>query len=452
MSEGRLTLDDLLGGRFESVILATVDVQGRLVGKRMSPRAFAQKLPDGIHVCTCTLAWDMDQALEGLAVPFAGEHTGWHDFMVRPELSTLRVAGWAQETAICLGDAVDDRGGLVPVSPRTILRRQITALADLGLHARVSTELEFFLFRTTYDDARRVGYANLEPTTLTHADYAVQQTEDLEPFFRPARQALAASGLDVELSQGEWGLGQWEMNLPHDEALAMADAHVLFKLGLKRMASRAGLAATFMARPSTEAGIGSSCHIHVSLTGAGGESLFFDPSRERAVGHRLLHAVGGVLDRAPELMQLYAPTVNSYRRTASDDFAGRGRTWGFDNRTVSCRVVGDQAESIRLEYRVPGADVNPYLAIAGLLASVADGLQRQLDPGPPLSGSSYELDIAPLPPTLERATERFATSDFAKRVFGQDVVEHYAVLSRHETRMFNTSVTDWEKHRYFELI
>jgi glutamine synthetase len=452
MTPGRLTLDDVSRERFDTVILATVDVQGRLVGKRMSPEAFARKLPDGIHVCTCTLAWDMDQALDGIEVPFAGEHTGWHDFMVRPDVATLRVAGWAERTAVCLGDAVDHRGELVPVSPRSMLRRQLAALAELGLSARASTELEFFLYRGSYDEARAAGYRDLTPTTLTHADYAIQQSEDLEPFFQPTRRALAESGLLVELSQGEWGLGQWEMNLEHDEPLAMADAHVLFKHALKRMATKAGLAATFMARPATDTGIGSSCHIHISLTDEDGTSAFFDAAQPRCVGDRLRHAVGGVLGRAPELMPFYAPTVNSYRRTASDDFAGRGHTWGFDNRTVSCRVVGEAPSAIRLEYRVPGADVNPYLAISALLASVVDGLENETDPGPPLEGSGYQRDVEPLPSSLPAATDRFAASPFTVESFGADVVEHYTLLAHHEARLFSQVVTDWEKQRYFELI
>lgn len=449
---GRLTADDLLSGDFDTVVLATVDIQGRLVGKRLSPRAFVDKVLTGIHLCTCTLAWDVEQALEGIDLDYAGIHTGWHDYVVRPDLSTLRVAGWSERTAICLGDAVDDHGQLVPVAPRTILRRQIEALAAAGLTASASTELEFFLFRGSYEAARNADYRGLVPTTSRHADYTIQETEDLEYVFRPLRVALEASGMPVEMSQGEWGLGQWEMNLTHDDPLAMADTHALFKLGVKTMGSRAGLAASFMARPETESGIGSSCHVHVSLRDAQGTPIFHDGDDPDGISSAIRHGVGGVLERAPELMLWYAPTVNSYRRTASEDFAGRGATWGFDNRTVTCRVVAGGPATTRLEYRVPGADVNPYLALAAVLASVRDGIQRAVDPGPPTRGNGYERDVAPLPETLDLATDRWLASSFVGEAFGDDVRAHYGTLAQHECRSFNQSVTDWEKRRYFEAI
>ncbi|WP_320673126.1 glutamine synthetase family protein [Patulibacter defluvii] len=449
---GRLTADDLLSGDFDTVVLATVDIQGRLVGKRLSPRAFVDKVLTGIHLCTCTLAWDVDQALEGIELEYAGLHSGWHDYVVRPDVSTLRVAGWSERTAICLGDAVDDRGELVPVAPRTILRRQVEALTAAGLTASTSTELEFFLYRGSYAAARAADYRDLEPTTHRHADYTIQETEDLEYFFRPLRGVLEASGLPVEMSQGEWGLGQWEMNLTHGAPLAMADAHALFKLGVKTMASRAGLAASFMARPATETGIGSSCHVHVSLRDVDGTAIFHDGDDPEGISDAIRHAVGGVLERAPELMPWYAPTVNSYRRTASEDFAGRGATWGFDNRTVTCRVVAGEPAATRLEYRVPGADVNPYLALAAILASVRDGVQRRVDPGPATRGNGYERDVVPLPETLDLATVRWQQSRFVGEAFGPDVQRHYGTLARHECRSFNQSVTDWEKRRYFEAI
>lgn len=449
---GRLTADDLLSERFDTVVLATVDVQGRLVGRRLSPRTFVDKVLSGIHLCTCTLAWDIDQSLDGISLDYAGIHTGWHDYVVRPDVSTLRVAGWSERTAICLGDAVDDRGELVPIAPRTILRRQLEALDALGLTASASTELEFFLYRESYEAARRSDYAALVPTTNRHSDYTIQETEDLEYFFRPTRAALEASGLHVEMSQGEWGLGQWEMNLGHDAPLAMADAHALFKLGVKTMGSRAGLAASFMARPTTEAGIGSSCHVHVSLRDRAGTAIYHDADDPRGISTTIRQSVGGVLDRAPELMLWYAPTINSYRRTGSEDFAGRGATWGFDNRTVTCRVVEGGPAATRLEYRVPGADVNPYLALAAVLASVRDGIERTLDPGEPTLGNGYERDVAPLPETLDRATGCWERSDFVRKAFGADVQAHYATLARHECRSFNQSVTDWERRRYFEAI
>jgi glutamine synthetase len=281
---------------------------------------------------------------------------------------------------------------------------------------------------------------------MTHAAYTIQQGEELEPFFAPAREALAASGLPIELSNPEWGFGQWEMNREPDEPLAMADGHALFKLGLKRLASSAGLAATFMARPSGESFMGSSCHIHVSLTDTEGRSIFFDRDGEHGIAPRLLHSIGGVLEREPELLLFYAPTVNSYRR----GFPSYG--WGFDNRVIQCRVVGEDPASMRFEYRVPGADVNPHLALSALLASIIDGLGREADPGPAYAGTGEPGPDERLPRTLEQASDRFASSEFVRRCFGSGVVDHYTSVAQHEVRMFNDAVTDWEKRRYFETV
>src|ERR1035437_9764986 len=271
-----LTPHDLEKHGIDTVIIAGVDMQGRLVGKRMSPRVFRNKLDEGLHICTCVYTWDIDQDLEGVHVEFAGAHTGWHDFGLVPDLATLRPAAWLDSTAICLADSIDEETGeLLSIAPRTILRRQIDALRTDGYEPYVATELEFHLYEGTPAELRRAAYLGLRPTTLIHADYNIAEGNQFDHFFRRVRTALDNSGIPVEVSQVEYGLGQWEINLDYCSALEMADRHVLFKQAVKDLATASGMTATFMPRPTTE-GIGSSCHIHTSLLGLDDSLPFHD--------------------------------------------------------------------------------------------------------------------------------------------------------------------------------
>jgi glutamine synthetase len=454
VSGDRLEPADLGRLGIDTVILAGADMQGRLFGKRMSPRVFTARAEQGLHVCSCVYAWDMAQSLEGLHVDLAGPHTGWHDFRLVPDLRTLRRAAWLEATAICLADSADGATGqLLPVAPRTILRRQADALAGRGLHPYAATELEFYLYRGTPGELRAAGYRDLPPTTDVHADYNITEGNAMEPFFRGLRRCLDDSGLPVEMAQVEYGHGQWEINLEYTGAVEMADRHILFKQATRDYAARHGYTATFMPRPAT-ADLGSSCHIHASLRDAAGQPVFAGPAAGDQVSALLRHAVGGVLSRAAELMCWYAPTINSYRRTNSQDFAGNGLTWGFDNRTVSTRVLAGPPEATRLEFRLPGADVNPYLALGGLLASVADGIERETDPGPPHRGDAYAATPARpgLPATLADAARAFGGSAFTAAAFGKDVVEHYRAVAEFEWAEFMRTVTDWERVRYLDAI
>ena len=343
---------------------------------------------------------------------------------------------------------------LVEVAPRTILRRQVERLGADGLTPQVASELEFSLYRGTYDDARTNGYETLVPTTLARADYTVQAGDHARGVLLARRgDALVDSNLGPWTSQAEWGLGQWEINLEYRQALEMADRHILFKLAMRDLAAAHGMAATFMAKPFPDT-TGSSCHLHLSLVGEGGRSVFGEGSSGETLAQPLRAAVGGVLAHAPELMPWYAPTINSYRRIAGGEFSGNGLSWGYDSRMVSCRVLVEGPESTRLEWRVPGADVNPYLAIAGLLASARDGIANDADPGEPLVGADWERDVAPLPATLGDATAAFRDSSWAAETFGADVVAHYAEAGRWEWERFHAAdvVTEWERRRYFEVI
>jgi glutamine synthetase len=448
-----LAPDDLEAEGFRTVVVTSADVSGRLVGKRFTPEVFRRLKDEGVTLSSCVLGWDVDQ-WPGPHQAYTGHHTGWHDVRLVPDLATLRHAAWLDRTAICVADFVEiGREDLVAVAPRTILHRQIERVERAGFTPQVATELEFALYRGTYDDGRSNGYETLRPTTLARADYTVQAGDQYEAFFADVRDALAASELGPWTSQVEWGLGQWEINLEYQRALEMADRHVLFKLALRDMAAAAGMSATFMAKPFADT-TGSSCHLHLSLVDASGANVFHNTAAEPGVSATLMHAVGGVLQRAPELMLLYAPTVNSYRRTTSGEFSGNGVSWGFDSRMVSCRVLAESAESTRLEWRVPGADVNPYLAIAGVLASAANGMSTGADPGDPLVGEHYEDPVPPLPSTLGEAATRWNDSTFAAETFGVDVVAHYAEAGRWEWERFLApeSVTEWERRRYFEVI
>lgn len=447
-----IAIDDLEAEGIETVVVTSSDVTGRLVGKRVSRDVFRRIAHEGIALSSCVLAWDLDQ-WPGPQQEYSGHHTGWHDVRLVPDLATLRPAAWLERTAIVVADFAELEGDdPVPVAPRSILRRQLERMAPTGLTPQLASELEFALYRGTYDEARTNGYETLRPTTLARADYTVQAGDQHEGFFARARAALAASDLGPWTSQVEWGLGQWEINLEHRGALEMADRHILFKLAMRDLAAAAGMSLTFMARPFADT-TGSSCHLHLSLVDAGGTNVFHDPAAERGVSPTLLHAVGGVLTRAPELMLLYAPTVNSYRRTTSGEFSGNGLSWGYDSRMVSCRVL-PEGDATRLEWRVPGADVNPYLAMAGLLASASDGIEDATDPGPPLMGWDFDKEVPSLPATLGEAVGAFRDGAFVAEALGKEVVAHYAEAGRWEWERFLAAdaVSEWERRRYFEVI
>jgi glutamine synthetase len=445
--------DQLEDEGFATVIVTSADVTGRLVGKRFPPAIFRRLLDEGVPLSSCVLGWDVDQ-WPGPVQEYTGHQTGWQDVRLVPDLETLRPAAWLDRTAICVADFVEmGSDELVPVAPRTILRRQVEHLENAGFTPQVATELEFALYRGTYDEGRANGYGTLQPSTLARADYTIQAGDQHEGFFAGVREALSASNLGLWTSQAEWGLGQWEINLEYQRAVEMADRHILFKLALRDLAAAAGMAVTFMPKPFGDT-TGSSCHLHLSLVNASGTNVFHDAKSENGVSASLLGAVGGVLQRAPDLMLLYAPTVNAYRRTTSGEFSGNGLSWGWDSRMVSCRVLTESPESTRLEWRVPGADVNPYLAIAGVLASAGDGIWTDADPGEPLVGADHERPVTPLPSTLGQAVERFHESAFATAALGKDVVSHYAEAGRWEWEQFLApgAVTEWERRRYFEVI
>jgi glutamine synthetase len=340
----------------------------------------------------------------------------------------------------------------VGIAPRSILRRQVEALAGAGFTAMAATELEHYLLRSGYAEAAEQGYRDVKPAGWYLEDYQLLQGTRTEHFHGAARRALAASGIPVESSKGEWGVGQHEINVRYTDVLAMADRHVAFKQCLKELADGLGLSVTFMAKPWSDAA-GSSCHVHISLWD-GAVNAF---AGERAFGtvrgsDTFSWFLGGMLAHLGEITVLLAPTVNSYKRFVDGSWAPTRVGWSHDNRTASLRVVGE-GPSLRIECRVPGADCNPYLALAGLLAAGIDGLKTQREAPPPFEGDLYgAADVEPLPTSLAEATERFCGSDFVQASFGDEVVEHYGHFFRTEAAAFAAAVTDWERQRYFERI
>jgi glutamine synthetase len=438
-------------GAIDTVLVAFTDHYGRLVGKRFDAGFFLDHaVTHGAEACDYLLTVDMEMnPVPGYAL--ANWELGYGDFHLAPDLRTLRVAAWLDRTALVLCD-VRDRDTHAPVAPapRALLRAQVEHARTLGFAAMAGSELEYYLFRTSYREAAQKPFAALEPAGWYLEDYHLLQGARTEPFHGAVRRALAASGVPVENSKGEWGKGQHELNIRYADVLEMADRHVIYKQCLKELADGMGLAVTFMAKPDA-AQAGSSCHLHLSLW-RGARSAFAGGNRDREGSAVFRHFLAGWLAHADEMMVCYAPTVNSYKRYQSASWAPTRLAWSHDNRTAGFRVVGSGA-ALRIECRIPGADVNPYLAYAAALASGLDGIARKLDPPPAFSGDLYgAADLPQVPGTLRDATDRFEQSAFARAAFGDQAFEHYLHFFRSEQAAFDGAVTDWEYKRYFERI
>jgi glutamine synthetase len=441
LAELQARVDD---GTIDTVIVGFTDHYGRLCGKRLDGAFFLDTAGEGTHACDYLLTVDMEmEPVPGYG--FASWELGYGDVHLVPDLTTLRVADWLDATALVLCDVHHPSSHvLVEVAPRTILRAQVDRATALGLGVMAATELEHYLFTTSYREAARSGYASVEPVGWYLEDYQLQQGARTEPYHAAVRRHLNRSGVPVESSKGEWGLGQHELNVRYSDVLTMGDRHVVFKQCLKEAADRLGFAVTFMAKPYADRA-GSSCHIHMSMW-EGDRNVFSDSSPE------LGWFVGGCLAHAAELTVLFAPTVNSYKRYVDGSWAPTRLAWSDDNRTAGFRLVGS-GSGTRIECRIPGADCNPYLALAALLAAGLDGLALHTEPPPLFVGDVYAAkDLPRVPRTLRDATDLFADSAFARATFGDAVVEHYTHFFRTEQAAFDRAVTDWERQRYFERI
>ncbi len=462
-----ITLDQLRadvshtgGNAVDTVVLAITDMQGRLQGKRFYAQHFLDEVVgEGAEGCNYLLAVDVDMnTVDGYAMSsWAG---GYGDFAMVPDLSTLRRVPWLPGTALVLADLSWFDGTPVPASPRQVLRRQLDRLAARGLRAFAGTELEFIVYRDSYEDAWRRAYRDLTPANQYNVDYSLLGTARVEPLLRRLRVDMAGAGLRPESAKGECNYGQHEVAFRYADALTCADHHVIYKNGAKEIAAQEGLALTFMAKPNAREG--NSCHIHFSLRSAAGEPVFASGDGDgdghgEAHGHGMStlmrQALAGILATMRELTLLYAPNVNSYKRYQPGSFAPTAVRWGYDNRTCALRVVGHSPPALRLENRVPGGDVNPYLALAGMAAGALYGIERGLELEEATSGNAYTDEGAPrVPRTLRDAAQLWESSAVAREAFGEDVVAHYANNARVELAAFDAAVTDWELFRGFERL
>ncbi len=437
----------------ETVILAFTDHYGRLLGKRFDAEHFLESgIKDGAHGCDYLLTTDMEmEPVPGYA--FANWELGYGDFHFVPDLSTMRIADWLEKTALVICDIKDEKThDFVEEAPRTVLKKQLDKAKSLDYDCYAASELEYYLFHSDYRTAYETKYTDLTPAGWYLEDYHIFQGTRTEMFTSAARRHLKHSGVPVENSKGEWGMGQHELNIQYAKVLEMADRHIVYKQCLKELADKMGLSVTFMAKFDSERA-GSSCHIHLSL--------WRDNKNDFAGDHKLGPVnssdtfrwfLGGWLKYVPDVMAFYASTVNSYKRFVDGSWAPTRIAWSYDNRTAGFRIVG-LGNSLRIECRIPGADCNPYLAFAASLACGLQGIEEHTEPSECFEGDIYAAKHLPrVPNTLAEAVEKFESSEFARKAFGEKVINHYSHFYKTELNAFNQSVTDWERKRYFERI
>lgn len=452
---GNLTLDtlrDLVAkGEIDTVLTCIVDMQGRLMGKRFHAAHFLNGGYEETHGCNYLLAVDVDMT----TVPgykFANWAAGYGDHVHKPDLSTLRLAPWLPGTAMVMCDVLDHHShDLAPHAPRSVLRRQIARAEALGFTPMMATELEFYLFEQSYEALRDARYAQLTPWVRFNNDYGIFGTTREEPVMRALRNGLYGAGIPVENSKGEAEAGQEEINIRYSDALDTADMHSIVKNAVKEIAHQQGKSATFMAKYATDRA-GSSSHIHQSLW-SGGKNAFFDPAAEHGMSQVMRHYVAGLLAHASEVTYFLAPYVNSYKRFTVGMFAPTKAVWSTDNRTAGYRVCGADTKGVRIECRVGGADLNPYLALAAQLAAGLDGIERKLELEPEMAGDMYGSTTArPIPRNLREAAEALDSSAMLREAMGGDVVDHYVHAARWEISEQDRVVMDWELMRGFERL
>ncbi len=445
-STGMLTVDELRkavgDGSIDTVIVGLVDMHGRLCGKRVSGEYFFSHLEGGIDVCNSLLTLDMESdTTPGYAM--ASVDLGYGDCVLRPDLATLRLIPWHEGTALVLGDAAWHDGREIEPSPRRVLARQVERARSLGFEPVFSSELEFYVCRETYDEACRNHYATLTGTARYVTDAHLLSPGFDEQLIGRLRRQLRGAGVPVETSKAEAWAGQHEITFHHGDPVAMADHHAVFKHGTKEIAEQSGCSITFMAKPFPE-WIGSSCHVHSSLWRDGTNAFEGESELYR-------HYLAGQIACLRELAVFVAPNVNSYKRFVAKQptWAGNSLTWAHDNRTTGFRVIG-RGSRFHVECRIPGADCNPYLAFAALLAGGLDGIERELPLAEPHQGNAYSAEVERFPPTLREAVRALERSELARVAFGDEVVDHYLNYASAEQRLFDAVVTDYERERMFE--
>ena len=447
---GNLTLEELnrlIDKRdIDTVILAFADMQGRLVGKRVAARLFREDVAEhGAEACNYLLAVDVEMnTVDGY--PISSWETGYGDMVLKPDFDTLRLIPWLPGSALVMADLTTPDGVGVDVSPRAILKKQIDRLAEKGLVPFVGTELEFIVFDDSFRAAWGKGYKDLTPASDYNIDYALLASTRMEPLLRDIRLGMEGAGMYCEGVKGECNFGQQEIAFRYTEALATCDNHSIYKNGAKEIADAHGKSLTFMAKYNEREG--NSCHIHLSVRGTDGSAVMADG---QGMSKLMEHWIAGLLHTMREMTLFFAPNINSYKRYVEGSFAPTAVAWGHDNRTCSLRVVGHGA-GLRVENRVPGGDVNPYLAVAAIIAGGLYGIENELELEPMFTGNAYESDKPRVPSTLRDAAALFDASAIARSAFGDAVVNHYLNNARVEQKAYDAAITDWERVRGFERL
>ena len=449
-----LTPDDVRQGVFDgsidTVAVALTDMQGRLQGKRIDADYFVEEVMTGhTEGCNYLMAVDVDMnTVDGYAM--SSWERGYGDMVMTPDLTTLHRVSWQPGTVGVLCDLSTEEGEPVAPSPRQVLRRQLDRLSAAGMGAFVGTELEFIVFQDTFEEAWLSAYRDLTPANLYNVDYSMLGTARIEPLLRRIRRAMASAGMVVESAKGECNLGQQEIAFKYADALRTCDNHVVYKNGAKEIAAQEGMSLTFMAKYNEREG--NSCHIHLSFRGTDGSMVMADhDDHEQGLSDLGRHFIAGQLAHARELTLMYAPQINSYKRYVEGSFAPTAVRWGRDNRTCAFRLVG-HGQSLRLENRVPGGDVNPYLAVAGMVAAGLDGIERELPLEDAFVGNAYGSDSEHVPSSMSEALDLWTGSAWVRETFGDEVQDHYANMARVELAAFGSAVTDWERFRSFERL
>lgn len=450
---GMLTVPELQklvdSGDIDTVIISFTDIQGRLVGKRMSARLFVEDtIAHGAECCNYLLAVDV----ENNTVPgyeFSSWEKGYNDMAMIPDMTTLRLVPWIPHTAMVMADLQTTDHEPVAIAPRSLLQAQIDRLAKMDLVPYVGTELEFIVFDDSFRDAWSKGYDNLRPSTDYNVDYDLLASNRVEPLLHDIRVSMDKAGMYCEGVKGECNLGQQEIAFRYDTAMVTCDNHSVYKSGAKMIADNHGKSLTFMAKFNEREG--NSCHIHISFRDSKGNPVFAEMGAENGMSDMFRHFLAGQIALMREFTLLYAPNINSYKRFAEGSFAPTAIAWGHDNRTLALRVVG-HGLGMRVEHRVPGGDVNQYLAVAGLIAAGIHGIENKLELEDMTRGNGYEADKPHVPTTLREAADLFENSAAARSIFGDEMVKHLVNAARIEIRAFDSAITDWERVRGFERL
>ena len=437
-------------GEIDTVLVCLVDMQGRLMGKRFHAQNFVDSAYKETHCCDYLLATDLEMATPDGYASTSWE-SGYGDYVMQPDLEIIRLLPWLEGTAMVMCDVLDHHTHKeVPHAPRTILKRQVARLEALGFVAKTATELEFFLFEKSFDELRKTGYRDLEPISGYNEDYHILQTTKEEGVMRPLRNHLFAAGVPIENSKGEAEAGQEELNIRYGDALDCAENHTIAKHATKEIAWQNGHAASFLPKWHHDR-VGSSSHVHMSLWSPEGEPLFYDRDADYSMSETMRHFVAGLTAHAPEITYFLAPYINSYKRFAPGTFAPTSANWSIDNRTAGFRLCGEGTKAVRIECRIGGSDINPYLAIAALLAAGSKGIEDKLGLDPPSQGDVYKMQNAKqIPLALREAAATLKGSKMLREAFGDDVVDHYHRAAMWEQEEFDRVVTDYEIARGFE--